>query len=261
METLSSQWRNYIDELEIAFQPIVTIESGEIFGVEALLRGTEKIGFDSIAHFFDTAFEANVLYGVELALRYKVMERFVRLENFRDLTLFINVDNRLFEMSDFSAGNTAKFLHHFGLHSRQICFEISERTQVTVSEGFEELMRHYKEEHYRIAIDDFGMGYSGFLLLYRSTPHILKIDRFFLSNICTDIKKRTIVQSIVDLAQRLDIVVLAEGVESATELMICRQMGCQLVQGYYVQRPTTQYETLDSYYPQVAPPTLTLCVG
>jgi diguanylate cyclase (GGDEF)-like protein len=251
MEELEHTWIEYLEKLDIAFQPIVSMHSGKLYGVEALLRGVEEIGFGTIAEFFDRAYMKNVLYTFDLALREKVIRKFTHLNNYSNIKLFINLDNRLLEMPDFASGNTAKLLKKHGLHKEMICFEISERHEISNPLLFEEILTHYREENYSIAIDDFGIGVSGYQMLYRSTPDIIKIDRFFIESICKDVKKKILVRSIVQLATQLGVTVIAEGVESEKEMLVCKELGCHLVQGYFVQRPTLECEAIQSEYKHV----------
>lgn len=251
MEELENRWITYLDRLDIAFQPIVSMHSGKLYGVEALLRGVEDIGFSSIAEFFDEAYSRNVLYTFDLALREKVINKFTFLDNYSNIKLFINLDNRLLEMPDFASGNTARLLKKYNLHKEMLCFEISERHEISNPLLFEEILTHYKHENYSIAVDDFGVGVSGYQMLYRSTPDIIKIDRFFIATICADVKKKILVRSIVQLATQLGVTVIAEGVETEMEMLVCKELGCHLVQGYFVQKPTLDTQEILSVYSHV----------
>ncbi|MCI4406026.1 MAG: GGDEF domain-containing protein [Sulfuricurvum sp.] len=239
MEPLHPLYFHYLDVLDVAFQPIVDIHSGSIFGVEALLRGTDTLGYDSIESFFDHLYEDNVLYTFDIRLREKVFEKFCTIEGHRSLKLFYNLDNRVLEMTDFSKGNTHRLLQRFSLDPKSIVFELSEHNEILNLEHFTRLMHHYSDEGFCIAIDDFGIGQSGYKLLYHSTPNIIKIDRFFLTSIDRDPKKKLLARNMVQLSTLLGCRVVAEGVENERELLVCKEIGCHLVQGYYVQRPKT----------------------
>jgi len=251
MEELKQKWINYLKKLDIAFQPIVCIHSGNIYGVEALLRGVDKIGFNSIADFFDTAYQENILYTLDLALREKVIGKFTCLKNYDKIKLFINIDNRLFAMHDFSRGNTQKLLEKFNLNKEMLCFEISEQHAISDAFMFEKVLTHYKNESFSIAVDDFGVGVSGFQMLYRSTPEFIKIDRFFIDSIHKDAKKKMLVKSIVQLSIQLGITVIAEGIETEKEVLVCKELGCHLAQGYFVQRPQVDINEILSCYEHI----------
>lgn len=244
-------WQNNLEVLDIAFQPIINIHTGKTYAVEALLRNHDKLGFNSIFDLFDQIYRENFLYSFDVALREKAIQKFILIDNFKNIKLFYNLDNRLFEMPDFSSGNTSKLLRKYGIKKDNICFEISERHEVVTQCNMDKVLTHYKEENFCIAIDDFGVGYSGYKLLYDSTPDVIKIDRFFLADIQKDIKKKVMVRNITHLAIQLGIKVIAEGVETKEELLVCRDIGCHLAQGYLIQKPTKNTEEICYQYDDI----------
>lgn len=251
MEPLHPLYHHYLDVLDVAFQPIVDIHTGTLFGVEALLRGTDVLGFETIGSFFDHLYTENILYSFDLSLREKVIEKFCSIDGYEQLKLFYNLDNRVLEMSDFSKGNTCRILEGYGLDQRSIVFELSERNEILNFDHFTRLMSHYAEEGFCIAIDDFGTGQSGYKLLYHCTPNILKIDRFFLSGIDRDPKKKLLVRHIVHLSTLMGCRVIAEGIETEKELLVAKEIGCHMVQGYLVQRPVLATSMIRESYPHI----------
>jgi EAL domain-containing protein (putative c-di-GMP-specific phosphodiesterase class I) len=234
-----------IEQLDFAFQPIVDINTKEVYAVEALLRNVDRLGYSSIHHFFDTAYSHGLLYAVDLLLREKAIKKFAQLANSAAIKLFYNLDNRLLEMKDYASGNTEAILEAFNVDKSALCFEISERHEVTKEcDEILHLLEHYKREGFCLAIDDFGVGFSGFKLLYEFTPDVIKIDRFFLEGICKDIKKHIIVENIIRLAKELGVKIIAEGIERQSELEVCRALGCQYVQGYLIQRPSCHLDDI-----------------
>ena len=231
-------WIDKLEILDIAFQPIVNIHTGEIYGVEALLRNYQEVGFKSIFSLFDELYINDILYPFDIALRKKTIKKFTTIEQHSQIKLFYNLDNRLFNANNFTTGNTAPILKEFGVNKENICFELSERHEIASDFNLEKVLQHYKNENYSIAIDDFGVGFSGYKLLYDSTPDIIKIDRFFLQDIEKNIKKKLMVRSITNLAIQLGIKVIAEGVETKEELFTCKEIGCHFIQGYFIQKPT-----------------------
>ena len=251
MEPLHALYHHYLDVLDIAFQPIVDIHSGELFGVEALLRGTDTLGFESIESFFDRLYEENTLYTFDLALREKVIKKFCTIEAYQEIKLFYNLDNRLFEMADFSKGNTSRILKRHGLDHKSMVFELSEHNEIVNIDNFTSLMSHYAHEGFCVAIDDFGIGQSGLKMLYHATPNIIKIDRFFLTDIDSDPKKKLLARNMVQLSTLMGCRVIAEGVETQAEFIVCKEIGCHLVQGYFVARPTCDCSQLRLQYTDV----------
>lgn len=248
MEPLHPLYHHYLEVLDVAFQPVVDIHSGVIFGVEALLRGTDLLGFESIESFFDRLYEENILYSFDVRLREKVIEKFCTIDGYESLKLFYNLDNRVLEMIDFSKGNTFRLLERYKLDPKAIVFELSEHNEILNIDHFTQLMHHYGDEGFCIAIDDFGIGQSGYKLLYHCTPNIIKIDRFFLSFIDKDPKKKLLARNMVQLSTLLGCRVVAEGVENERELLVCKDIGCHLVQGYFIQRPTLDCSTIVEKY-------------
>jgi len=251
MNTLSEIWLKRLELLDVAFQPILNIHTGKIFAVEALLRNFRDIGFKSIFDLFDTVSQENMLYTFDLALRKKTFKKFTAIKGYENVKLFYNLDNRLLSMPNYENGNTTLLLKKIGIEKENICFEISERHELKESISVEAIITHYKEENFYIAIDDFGIGYSGYKLLYDATPEIIKIDRYFLQNIDKEMKKQLMLRSIVTLAVQLGISVIAEGVETEGEFLVCKEMGCHLVQGYLVQRPTQVTQEISHSYAHI----------
>jgi diguanylate cyclase (GGDEF)-like protein len=258
--TLNNKWTTVLEIVDVAFQPILNIHTAKLYGVEALLRNFEDAGFKSIFGLFDAAYQDGVLYPFDIGLREKAFQKFIQLKNFASLRLFYNLDNRLFHTEgtfDFEhlmQGNTKALLQKYNIKQDSICFELSERQEITntSSRDLETVIQHYKEEEFDVAIDDFGIGHSGYKLLYELTPDIIKIDRFFLTDIDKNLKKQIMVKNIIYLAILLGIKVVAEGVENEEELRVCRDLGCHLVQGYFIQRPTQEVDEITIIYKHIA---------
>lgn len=252
MEPLHPLYHHFLEILDVAFQPIVDIHSGTLFGVEALLRGTDTLGYDSIASFFDRLYEENILYTFDLQLREKVIEKFCTIDGYENIKLFYNIDNRVLEMTNFSKGNTSLLLRRHGIDHKSMVFEVSEQNEIIDTEHFTKLMHHYRDEGFCIAIDDFGIGQSGYKLLYHCAPDVIKIDRFFLSSIDKEPKKKLLARNMVQLATLMGCRVIAEGVETERELLVCKEIGCQMVQGYFILRPTLDCTQITQKYTHIA---------
>ena len=252
MNNLTNKWLQRLALLDMAFQPILNIHTGKIYAVEALLRNFEDIGFKSIFDLFDEVYKENILYAFDLALREKTFKKFTEITNYESIKLFYNLDNRLLEMPDFSTGNTNLILKKLKINKENICFEISERHEISEKCSIENVVAHYQDENFSIAIDDFGVGYSGYKLLFDFTPDLIKIDRYLLQDIDKDIKKQLMIRSITNLCTQLGIQVIAEGVETKGEFLTCKEIGCHLVQGYLIQRPTQKTKEILSEYDNIA---------
>ncbi|MBN2810019.1 MAG: GGDEF domain-containing protein [Deltaproteobacteria bacterium] len=252
VQHLAEKWQQAVTEVDFAFQPIVNLYTGVCFGFEALLRNFDEAGFGSIQAFFDSAFNDDYLFQVDMMLREKVFAKFAQIPFHQKVKIFYNIDNRIMILPAFEPQSMCDLLERYGLKKSSICFELSERHEFQSHVSTFNFLRLARKRTYKIAVDDFGAGFAGLQLLYRSEPDYIKIDRFFITGIAEDARKRLFIETIVNMAHTLAIKVIAEGVETAEEFSACRQIGCDYVQGYLIQRPTTQISTLNSYYEEVA---------
>ncbi len=247
-ESHGSKWLNKIAYIDYAFQPIVNIHTGLCYGYEALMRNHQAAGFDSIEDFFDTAWKEGALHEAELLLREKAVAKFARLPRENKPRLFMNMDNRALVPNGHETDSTLEILAAHGLSQDDICFEISERLYHCHPRQLMCMLDAYRMKRYKIAMDDYGVGFSGLQMLYYSEPDIVKIDRFFIQDIQKDPKKNLFVSSIVNIAHHLGVIVVAEGVETEKEYFACKEIGCDMIQGYIVQRPEVDIRKLKRQY-------------
>lgn len=250
---LHIRWRKAVDVIDYAFQPIVNPLSGMCFAVEALIRNTTEAGFEGIDDFFERAYRENVLFKLEALLRRKAFAKFQQIRFSDDLRLFYNYDHRVLEMPDYHSAGLKHVLDALNMEPASLCLELTEKHRYRYgnSDGFMQGMQWARDHHIRIALDDFGAGFSSFELLYHVEPDFIKIDRFLLQDIHKDLKKKSYCTHIVALAHQLGISVVAEGVETLGEYAFCREIGVDLIQGYFVQRPTVKIEDLCRTYSAV----------
>ena len=251
-DTLDPGWIAKLSRLDYAYQPIVNIHTGNTFACEALLRCHKQAGFSSIDDVFDRAYDAGVLHQVDLFLRHRAIIKFAAFRKHRPIKLFYNLDNRLFDSVDYSPGNTAQMLSDHGYALDDICFEISEKHRFHNNDDVSRILGAYRKQGYKIAVDDCGTGFSGLQLLYYAEPDYIKIDRFFIQNLENDPRKRLVVSTIVNFAHITGSLVLAEGVETRDEYCLCKEIGCDMVQGYFVGRPRRDLEQLKPRYEDIA---------
>ena len=241
-------WNQIIDKLDYAFQPIIHSHTGKLYAVEALIRNVQNIsGLNAIDDLFNMAFNDDYLYELDLQLREKAIKKFSNIK-IEDLKLFYNLDNRIIYNKNFSYGNTSKILKKYKLNKSVICFELSEKGTAIEQNALSTMIQRYKEEGFSIAIDDFGIGVSGLKLLYFSEAQIIKLDRFFISNIDQDSKKKLFCSSIIEMAHIMGMQVIAEGIETIKEFYTCKDIGADFIQGYLVQKPTIETNEIKSIY-------------
>lgn len=249
---LPSAWRERLALTTFAFQPIVNIHSGMALGFEALLRGWEGAGWQSIGELFDHAHREGVLREVSAALRERAIGAFVTLPFSSRTRLFLNVDTREIDNWPALAEAVGASLAPHGLPPESVCLEVSERYPTRAFDSPLHVLAAPGARSHKVAIDDFGTGFSGLKLLYLAEPDYIKIDRFFIEGMAQDARKRLFVSSIVGIAHLLGTMVIAEGVETLSEYRECWAVGCDLMQGFFIQSPTCDLGELRHEYPAVA---------
>ncbi|MBA4419291.1 MAG: hypothetical protein C0392_15515 [Syntrophus sp. (in: bacteria)] len=177
---VDNKWKDYIEQVDFAFQPIINIHTGTCYGVEALMRDQGKAGFSTIEGFFDTAYEEKCLFGVDLLLREKALKKFSSITFYEKIKLFFNVDNRILLMPDYSPGITSELLDECGLNQNSICFEISERHELTFCLETKNAFNAYKQQAYKIAIYN-QMEYIEPMRYPEHSVHVL-LDAFRKNN-------------------------------------------------------------------------------
>lgn len=225
--------------LNYHFQPIVSAANGSIYSYEALMRPDSKI-CPSPYHIMKYAELAGRLDDVEKAT-------FVNILNFIDSNTNTLNGRRVF----INSIPTAKIPNEswekvsvlLAKHSGTVVVEMTEQSELDDFE-LDRIERIYKDLNVKIAIDDYGTGYSNVQNLLRYMPDYVKIDRSLLSEIQNNQKKRHFVKEIIDFCHDNGIKALAEGVETSEELRTVILLGIDLIQGYYTGRPVA--EIIDS---------------
>ncbi|AFM12450.1 GGDEF domain-containing protein [Turneriella parva] len=243
-----SRWRHLIKQLDFALQPIVHASTGSLYGVEALVRGFGPLGFETPKDLFDAAYHDNALFFADIRLRELAIAKFKQLPFHQKLILFYNYDPRILQMPDYRPGVTERLMTNFDLSCDQICFEINEKYEIGSNAVLNAFVKNLQSRGIKIALDDFGAGYAGFELFYHSEPNVLKFDRFLISNIESDARKRNLCSHIVNLCKVQGVTTIAEGVETEAELQVCCRMGFDLIQGFIVERPQTDVRLLRGSY-------------
>jgi len=234
-----------------ALQPIVEINTGAVYGYEALMRGHDRLGLNSPIELLDRAAELNRIEELERMLYARAVVKFSSLPKVAGKRLFLNVDGR-----NFRDGNSLLAALDDALRGRRIphssiCIELSERHNNASLPEFAEMVKRLNRAGTRIAIDDFGIGHSELKLLCDHGLDYIKVDGHFIRGSSESERKRLFVITIVDLAHVLGIRVIAEGIETEADYIAAREAGCDLAQGYFIARPTCEIEELLESYPHV----------
>lgn len=236
------------DHIHFAMQPIVHMQTGATYGFEALLRGHDKAGFPSIGEVFDRAWQAGVLHKADMILREIAIRQFSSASATRDARLFYNLDGRIFESKDYHPHLTGSILKRFHVAPERLVLELSEQYDNASAMHIADTLGMCRQHDYKLAIDDYGQGFSEMMMLFEHQPDFIKIDRFFITDIDRDSKKRLFVSAIVNLAHSVGTLIIAEGIETEREFLACKSIGCDLAQGYYVAKPSLSPRDLEPIY-------------
>jgi EAL domain-containing protein (putative c-di-GMP-specific phosphodiesterase class I) len=220
-------------EFKMAFQPIVDLSKGRIWGYEALVRGAN--GEPAMSVLDQISDETR--YKFDQSARVMAIETAGRLYRGRDLKLSINfMPNAVYEPTACIQKSLAA-AKRVGFPRENLMFEITEDERISDTAHVQNILTTYRKFGFLTALDDFGAGYAGLGLLAEMQPDILKIDMKLLRDIHRSAAKQVIVSGIVSMARALEITVLAEGVETKDELAVLRAGGISLFQGYHFAKP------------------------
>ncbi|MCM2395120.1 EAL domain-containing protein [Rhizobium sp. S95] len=237
--------------IENAFQPIVEVGTGAVFGYESLMRGHERIGFESPLDILDQAAESHQLLALEQMVASRALAKFATLPDFSTTTLFLNLDVRLIPDGDRLVDSILEHLRKANIPPSSVCFELSERFDNTSVPEFSGLVARLRKSGFKLAIDDFGVGHGEMKLLCDFPVDYVKIDRHFVASMDSNPRKRHLVKNIVNFCHVLGVRVIAEGIETEAEFIACREFGVDLVQGWFIARPTTLLNELKPAFPHL----------
>ena len=232
---------------ETHYQPIVELQTRAIVGFEALIRWNHpQLGLIHPGSFVSIAEETGLIIPitrlmVEEACRdLKVWHE--KAEDLQHLTMSVNISSRHFLLPNLLK-DIKEVLKKINLTPEHLKLEITETALMEDVEDTIKLVQRMRDYGLQIVIDDFGTGYSSLSYLQRLPIDTLKVDRSFVSNIQkTPDGNRNIVEAIISLAHRLDMIVVAEGVETLEQYTILMDMNCHFGQGYLFSRPLTRLE-------------------
>lgn len=224
----------------IYFQPIVSIRSAKIIGMEALLRAFDENNEPLSPIFvFEQAQKENLSFELDKCVRTKALEAFKPYwEANKELLLFLNFESHLLD-SKISFNDFAFFAlaHEIGIPPSRVVIEIKE-DQIEDSARLKEFCDFYKERGFLIALDDFGAGNANFDRIATVRPNIVKIDRAIVYNVHQNFIHQEILKSITNMCFNIGALVLAEGVECEEEILRSLRIDIDFFQGFWFARPS-----------------------
>lgn len=211
----------------IVYHPIVVTETREVYGFEALARGTHR-ALRSPEVMFGVAEEANLIWELSRLCRRRAIEGMDAHLNENQL-LFLNIDPHDFRDPTFRYLD----LDDLGVeHPERIVLEITERTAITDYPTFQGYLKEFRDRGFRFAVDDAGSGYAGLGSIANLEPDFIKLDISLISGIDANFMKQNLVETMVSFANDHGIKVIAEGVEREEEYETVKRLGVHFTQGF-----------------------------
>lgn len=226
-------------EFTLVYQPQINLKTGQVIGVEALIRwNNPTLGFVSPDKFIPIAEETNQILNIGEWVTQTCIQQLKDWKNtrFGSLHIAMNVSSVQFENLHYLSF-VNKLMENAGVHNHLLEIELTERTVMNNADENIARFNQIRANGFGLSVDDFGTGYSSLSYLKRFPLSVLKIDKTFVDGIPQEEDDISIATAILNLAHSLNMNVVAEGVETPEQLEYLRSLGCNFAQGYYISRP------------------------
>jgi EAL domain-containing protein (putative c-di-GMP-specific phosphodiesterase class I) len=229
-----------LHQFSVVYQPVVDLATGQMRGVEALLRWEHP----DLGNVAPDVFIPMAEHGGSIQqLGWFVLEEACRqLVAWQEqvpghrIAIGVNVSVRQLDEPGF-AERALRIVAEHGIDPDQIVLELTEQSLAVDFETAVEVVAQLRAGGLSVAVDDYGTGYSSLQYLHRFEADVVKIDRSFIANLEGSVHTQKIVAAVVDMAASLDLQCIAEGIETPAQLALVRELGCELGQGYLFSRP------------------------
>jgi diguanylate cyclase (GGDEF)-like protein len=225
--------------LSTVFQPIVHLETGEVFGYEALTRGPRQTQMESPATLFSVADEVDLTFELDRACFRGALRSAVGVEPVH--RLFLNLLPNSFYDAAFIEIEVGHLLEAAGLTPANIVFEITERLAIENFTSFRRALAAYAAMGFGVAIDDVGTRHSNLETVMALRPDFIKLSDVLTRGVARSTVKREMLRSLGHIAEAIDAVIVAEGIETADDLLCLRDLGVRYGQGYFIARPAPPF--------------------
>lgn len=228
------------DLLSTLFQPVTQMDSGLIYGYEALVRGPAG----SALEYPDALFAAGRREGLSVALEVRCASQALKDWSAQKLPgkLLINMSAAALAsaVGQDQGERSLKFCDQLGLKPSDIVIELTEHERVTDIGSLRNAISHLRRQGVGIALDDFGDGRSSLRLWSEIQPDLVKIDKYFTHDLPAHAEKLQTFRALLQLAETFGAQLVAEGIENAEELRVLRDLGVRYGQGWFIGRPAKQ---------------------
>lgn len=232
-------------EFTTFYQPLVSFETGEIAGMEALVRWRHpRLGVISPGEFIPVAEEAGLIGDICQQVLYETCStsRMWLDMGLPEIPLAVNISWRQFAHPDRLMDLMNSIINDTGVPAHLVELELTESSVMEEPDSAIRTLNNLREYGVTASIDDFGTGYSSLSYLKRLPISKLKIDRAFIIDVIDNKRDAAIVEAIISLAKALGLKTVAEGIETREQFEFLREKGCDIAQGFYFSRPVPAYE-------------------
>jgi diguanylate cyclase (GGDEF)-like protein len=233
------------DQFLVYYQPIVDMVSGQIYKAEALIRWQHPVrGLVSPAQFIPLAEESGMIVEIgDWVFRESARQvKRLRQQHHPQFQLSVNKSPVQFRTDNAPFLTWFSYLDELGLSGQSIVIEITEGLLMNVEKNVTEKLLAFRDAGIQVSLDDFGTGYSSLSYLKKFDIDYIKIDQSFVRNMDTDADNLTLCESIILMAHKLGLKVIAEGVETTAQRDLLAGAGCDFAQGYLYSRPIPAME-------------------
>jgi EAL domain-containing protein (putative c-di-GMP-specific phosphodiesterase class I) len=213
----------------------VNMQTGEIFGYEALTRGPRQTALESPATLFSVADEVNLTFELDRACFRSCLRGAVGLEPIH--RLFVNLLPLSFYDASFIETEVSHLLDAAALTPANVVFEITERLAIENFNTFRKALGRYTAMGFGVAIDDVGTRHSNLETVMALRPHFIKVSDVLSRGVARSTVKREMLQSLGKIAEAIDAVVVAEGIETPDDLVVLHDLSIRYGQGFFLARP------------------------
>lgn len=224
------------------YQPIVHLDSGEIFGFEALTRGPRRSPLEAPLALFSIAEEVNLLFELDRACFRGAMRGAAGLEPVH--RLFVNLLPLSFYDASFIESEVTHLLEAANLTPANVVFEITERLAIENFASFRRALAVYTGMGFGVAIDDVGTKHSNLEAVMALRPHFVKLSDVLTRGAAKSTVKREMLRSLGRISEAIDAVMVAEGIETPDDLVVLKDLGVKYGQGYFLARPGAPFPRL-----------------
>ncbi|CAK4865858.1 unnamed protein product [Aphanomyces euteiches] len=235
------------DEFVLYYQPQIDLQTGKVYGAEALLRWDHPTrGIVSPLEFIALAEETRQIIPIGEWVLLEACRQNKRwsAKGYKPIKISVNISGQQLKQIGFVA-NVKAIIEKTDMDPRYLCFEITESTIIDNLEETIDMLKELTAMGIRISLDDFGTGYSSLSILKKLPISMVKIDKSFISEMTLEHRDLDIVKAIIFISNSLQLEVVAEGIEQKVQYELLRELGCHYMQGFYTSPPlpSEQFES------------------